>query len=257
MTLLKYKKKSEHCGILTIDRPETLNALSTTLLEEMREFFEHGIKKEDPTIKVLIVKGEGKTFISGADIKEMAAMRHPAILDFLELGQGVTHLLETAHFITLAAVNGYALGGGLEMALACDFIYASKEAKLGLPEVTLGMIPGFGGTQRLARAVGTRKAKEMILTGATITAEEGYQLGIVNQVCEPQDLMERCLEVANKMGAHSAMALQQGKNAVNFGYQLGIHEALEIERNMFVVCFATTEREQAMRKFLKQENTGA
>lgn len=250
MKYLTYEKDGE-VGVLKVNRPEALNALSIAVLEEIRDFLEHTVK--DDNLKVLIFTGEGdKAFIAGADIKEMKAMRHREILDFLELGQGVTHLLENAHFVTLAAVNGYALGGGFEMALACDFIYASKTAKLGLPEVTLGIIPGFGGTQRLSRAIGTRLAKEMIVTGKHITAEEAHHLGVVNAVCEPDKLLEECHAAAQRIAKHSSMAVQQGKSAVNFGYQLGIHEALEIERNMFVVCFATKEREQAMNSFLEK-----
>jgi enoyl-CoA hydratase len=250
MDYLKYEKDGE-IGILKVNRPDALNALSAGLLKELSHFLENTVK--DDCLKVLIFTGEGeKAFIAGADIKEMQGMKHTEILDFLELGQNVTHLLESAHFVTLAAVNGYALGGGLEMALACDFIYASKKAKFGLPEVTLGIIPGFGGTQRLARAVGTRTAKEMVVTGKHIAADEAHDLGIVNVLCDPDKLMDECRATAEKIAVHSAIALQQGKNAINFGYQLGIHEALEVERNMFVVCFASKEREEAMNSFLEK-----
>lgn len=250
MKYLSYEKDGD-IGVLTVNRPEVLNALNRAVLVEIRDFLDHTVK--DDHLKVLIFTGEGeKAFIAGADIKEMKALKHTEILEFLELGQGVTHLLESAHFVTLAAVNGYALGGGMEMALACDFIYASKNAKLGLPEVSLGIIPGFGGTQRLSRAIGTRLAKEMILTGKHITAEEAHKLGVVNAVCEPDKLLEECHATAQKIAKHSSIAVQQGKNAVNSGYQLGIHEALEIERNMFVVCFASKEREEAMNAFLEQ-----
>lgn len=248
MNYLSYEKDGE-IGILKVNRPEVLNALNRELLVEIRDFLDHTVI--DDQLKVLIFTGEGeKAFIAGADIKEMQSMKHTEVLDFLELGQGVTHLLESAHFVTLAAVNGYALGGGLEMALACDFIYASQNAKLGLPEVSLGIIPGFGGTQRLSRAIGTRLAKEMILTGKHITAEEAYNLGVVNAVCEPESLIEECIKTAKRIAKNPSIAVQQGKNAVNSGYQLGIHEALEIERNMFVVCFSTKEREEAMSAFL-------
>ncbi len=250
MEFLTYEKRGE-TGVLTINRPKVLNALNRALLQEMRHFLEYVAPKEQ--LKVLILTGAGdKAFIAGADIKEMQAMQPTKIYDFLELGQKVTHLLETAHFATLAAVNGYALGGGLEMALACDFIYAKSGAKLGLPEVTLGIIPGFGGTQRLSRAIGTRLAKEMILTGKQMTAEEGLALGVVNAISEPEKLLEDCFATAEKIARHSSIALQQAKNAINFGYHIGLHEALEIERNMFTVCFATKEREVAMESFLEK-----
>jgi enoyl-CoA hydratase len=221
------------------------------LLFELKNFLESRVNEN--RLKALIFTGEGqKAFIAGADVKEMHDKKHTEILDFLELGQKVTLLLENAPFVTIAAVNGFALGGGLEMALACDFIYASKNAKLGLPEVTLGIMPGFGGTKRLAGAVGTRLAKEMIVTGKHVTAEEALALGIVNLVCDPEKLMEECLNTAEKIAKNSRIAVQQCKNAVNFGNQMEIHEALALERNMFVACFATKEREMAMGAFLEK-----
>lgn len=236
-------------GILRVNRPKVLNALNREVLSELKHFLEHA-----EGLKTLILTGEGdKAFIAGADIKEMQHLTQKEVLEFCSLGQTVSHLLENAPFATIAAVNGYALGGGLEMALACDFIYASRNAKLGLPEVTLGIIPGFGGTQRLSRAVGTRIAKEMILTGKHISAEEALQIRLINRLCEPDQLMETCIETATRIAKHSRIAVQQGKNAVNYGYPMGMREALEIERNMFAVCFMTKEREQAMQAFLEKQ----
>lgn len=236
-------------GILKVNRPQVLNALNREVLSELKHFLENA-----NGLKALILTGEGeKSFIAGADIKEMQKLTQNQVLEFCSLGQSVSHLLENAPFVTIAAVNGYALGGGLEMALACDFIYASRNAKLGLPEVTLGIIPGFGGTQRLSRAVGTRLAKEMILTGKHISAEEALGIGLINRLCEPDQLMEMCIETATRIAKHSGIAVQQGKNAVNYGYPMGMREALEIERNMFAVCFMTKEREQAMQAFLEKQ----
>lgn len=250
MQFLNYESFGE-IGVLTINRPQVLNALNMELLEEMCTFLEDEVPKD--SLKALIVTGSGdKAFIAGADIKEMQGLPPQKIHDFLELGQKVTHLLEGSDFVTLAAVNGYALGGGLEMALACDFMYASTKAKLGLPEITLGIIPGFGGTQRLSRAIGTRLAKEMILTGKQITAEEGLALGLINAVFEPERLLEGCILTAERIVRHSSVALRQAKNAVNLGFHLGMHEALELEKNMFSVCFATKEREHAMGAFLEK-----
>ncbi|MBI1925407.1 enoyl-CoA hydratase/isomerase family protein, partial [Candidatus Poribacteria bacterium] len=162
-------EKKEYVGILTISRPEVLNALNRSVLEELDSFLVAVVPREG--IRALVVTGAGeKAFVAGADIKEMRMFDVPGILAFCELGQRVALRLETMDAVTIAAVNGYAFGGGLEIALACDFIYASRTAKLGLPEVTLGLIPGFGGTQRLARGVGTRRAKEIILSGQPITA---------------------------------------------------------------------------------------
>jgi len=242
--------KTEH-GITTIhiNRPEALNALNQETLEELLHFLEKTARQEN--IKALILTGSGdKAFIAGADIKQMHQMDHLGMLEFCALGQRVADSLEAAPFLTIAAVNGYALGGGLEMALACDFIYAANDAKLGLPEVTLGIIPGFGGTQRLSRAVGTRMAKEMIMSGLTLSAERAREIGIVNHVCPGENLLKDCFATAGKIISHSFTAIVQAKNAINMGYHLGLREALEMERNMCAVCFATKERAEGMQDFL-------
>ena len=250
MKYLEFEKRNL-VGILTISRPNALNALNLELLEEFKQFLAEECQKRD--LKALIVKGAGeKAFIAGADIKEMQGLDSQQINSFIALGQQVTLLLETAPFVTIAAVNGFALGGGLEMALACDFIYAGKTAKLGLPEVTLGIIPGFGGTQRLARAVGTRRAKEMIATGKTIGAEEALAIGLVNHVYEKEALIEECIKAAEVIAGHSLTALCQAKQAVNQGCGLSIKEGLELERSNFVACFETPEREKAMQAFLEK-----
>lgn len=236
-------------AILKINRPKVLNALDEATLKEMLEFLT--VTAVGEKLRAVILTGEGnKAFIAGADIKEMQAMDHIGMLHFCELGQNVTHALEQAPFLTIAAVNGYALGGGLEMALGCDFIYASKNAKMGLPEVTLGIIPGFGGTQRLSRAVGTRQAKELIMSGKIMTAETAKSIGIVNQVCEEGTLLHDCLAVAQEVMKNGSIAVLQAKQAINMGYCMGMAEALELERNMCAVCFATAERLEGMNAFL-------
>ncbi len=246
-TLLFEQEKG--IGILTINRPESLNALNLNVLKELKQF----IIEQDAALRALIITGSGeKAFVAGADIKEMQAMSASKILAFIHLGQEVTHLIENAPFLTLAAVNGFALGGGLELALACDFIYASETAKLGLPEVTLGIIPGFGGTQRLCRAVGTRRAKELVLTGKPIEAEEAREIGLVNHVNKPEALIGACWTTAERVAKHSALAVSQGKSAINHGCSLPLREALELEKNQFAVCFASSEREQAMATFLEK-----
>lgn len=235
--------------IATINRPEALNALNHKILTELLDFLH--VDAPRLGVKVLILRGAGeKSFIAGADIKEMSAMNHLQMLEFCTLGQRAADALSEAPFVTIAAVNGYALGGGLEMALACDYIYASRQAKLGLPEVTLGIIPGFGGTQRLSRAIGTRKAKEMIFTGTPISADRAFEIGLVNKVCEPEKLMEDTIASAKKILEHGSLAVLQAKRAINTGYPLGLKEALELERNMCAVCFSTEERIAGMDKFL-------
>jgi len=245
-------EKHHNVTVIKINRPKILNALNRSTLEELLHFLTVTAPKDE--IKALILTGEGdKAFIAGADIKEMHPMTHIEMLEFCVLGQSVANALWDAQFLTIAAVNGYALGGGLEMALACDFIYASDTAKLGLPEVTLGIIPGFGGTQHLSRAVGTRVAKEMIMSGVAINAERAREIGIVNHICKPSDLLDDCFATAEKIISHSSTATIQAKNAINTGYHLGLKEALELERNMCAVCFATTERVEGMEKFLEKK----
>lgn len=251
MENLHYEKRGL-IGLLTINRPQALNALNRDVLQELADFLE---KIED--IRALILTGEGKAFIAGADIKEMQSFQVDELLEFSHLGQKVTHLIENSPFLTIAAVNGYALGGGLEMALACDFIYASETAKLALPEITLGLIPGFGGTQRLSRAIGTRKAKELILTGKQVDAKEAYALGIVNRICQPDRLIEDCFATAELAAKYSPFALRQAKLAVNQGENMGLHEALEFERTLFGLCFGTPESEAAMKAFLEKSTRKA
>lgn len=243
-------------GVLTVNRPKALNALNLEVLTELKQFLETEIQKN--TLKVLIFTGAGeKAFIAGADIKEMQSLDASGIETFISLGQQVTLLLENAPFITIAAVNGFALGGGLEMALACDFIYASEKAKLGLPEVTLGIIPGFGGTQRLARAVGTRRAKEMIATGKHIEAEEAKEMGLVNHVYKAEALIGACWSTADRIAHHSPTALAQGKSAINDGIAMSLPPALDLEKAKFVHCFSTPEREGAMAAFLEKSKRKA
>lgn len=251
-------EKKENIAILKINRPKVLNALNKEVLNELLAFLEStGTEKQ---IDALILTGEGpKAFIAGADIGEMKNMSPLEMLDFCDLGQRVSLLLENASFLTIAAVNGYALGGGLEMALACDFIYASSTAKLGLPEVTLGIIPGFGGTQRLSRAIGTRLAKEYIMSGKTLSAQEAKEIGVVNKVCEPSQLLEDCQNISKDILRNSLIAIKMAKAAVTRGNEIPILEALELEKHMCAVCFGTQERADKMQAFLnkKKENEHA
>ncbi len=249
MKYLIFEQKSNHTGMLKIHRPEALNALNSDVLNELLAFFQDPSHRE--RLKGLVMTGSGeKAFIAGADIKEMQGMDHFQMHRFCELGQRVADSIAKAPFVTLAAVNGYALGGGLEMALACDFIYAVKSAKLGLPEVSLGIIPGFGGTQRLSRVIGTKKAKECVLTGRTFTADEAKELGIVNKVCEIGQLEHDCLSVMGEITKHSKTALIQAKRVIDIGSEIALDAALELERDACALCFSTSERAEAMDAFL-------
>lgn len=244
-------KKEESIGILTIHRPETLNSLNGEVLTEILHFLTLAAPHEQ--LKALILTGSGdKAFIAGADIKEMEQMDPMKMDQFASLGHEVARTLESMPLITLAALNGYALGGGMEMALACDFIFAAEEAKLGLPEVTLGLIPGFGGTQRLLRTVGGRKAKELILSGKSITAQEAFELGIVTKVCPRVTLLEESSAYLKTLLKNSFFALTQAKKAINYGQEMPLDSGLELEKSLCAICFSDPERKERMNQFLKK-----
>ncbi|MCP4712267.1 MAG: 3-hydroxybutyryl-CoA dehydrogenase [Planctomycetes bacterium] len=247
MKMISFEKNNQ-VGILKFNRPKALNALNRELLNELEEFLTSQIKSEQ--IRILILTGQGKAFVAGADIKEMQAYDSAGAREFCELGQRVTTLLETLDMITIAAVNGFALGGGLEIALSCDFIYVSNQAKMGLPEVSLGVIPGFGGTQRLSRAVGTPMAKELISTGRGIDAAEALRIGLANATAEPENLMDAALKTAQDILKNSHAAICRAKHSVNDGAGLIIKEALEVEQNYFVDCFNHKDQIEGMAAFV-------
>lgn len=238
-----------HVGIVRVNRPEALNAVNRKTLEELLQFINEIVPKQD--FRAVIITGAGeKSFISGTDLKELHAFSHQEALQFCSLGQKVTNAFGTASCVLISAINGVTLGAGLELALASDFIYASKNAQLGLPEVSLGLIPGFGGTQRLARAIGIRKAKELILSGRIITSQEALQLGIVNKVFDADDLLPECVAIAEEILKHSFKAVLQAKQAVNSTEMLNLAEGLALEREMFGVCFDSEESKKQIAAFL-------
>ncbi len=249
MELISFEKR-ERVGLLKINRPQALNALNHALLVEVDGFLSSGVKIEE--VRALVVTGEGKAFIAGADIKEMLVLDEAGIQAFCDLGHKVARQFETLEMVTIAAVNGFALGGGLEMALACDFIYASSNAKLGQPEVTLGIIPGFGGTQRLSRAVGTRLAKELIATGRLLDAEEALRIGLVNKVVEPDKLLDEALDTATKITRNSFSAVTRAKRSINQGAELPLEQALEVEKRNFLDTFTTKDRAEGMKAFMEK-----
>ncbi len=250
MENLLYEKKGT-TGILSVNRPKALNALNGAVLEEMRAWLTTVLPGEN--LKALILTGTGeKAFIAGADIKQMQAMTHIEMLALCDLGQHVSLLLENSDLVTIAAVNGFALGGGLEMALSCDFIYASENARVGLPEVSLGLIPGFGGTQRLLRTIGTRRAKELIFTGKMISAAEGYEIDLINKVVPADALISECLAVAEAAAKNAPFAVTQAKRAINTGASLSMVDGLEVEKQACVAAFATSDRLEGMTAFLEK-----
>lgn len=237
---------------VSIHRPDALNALNVEVLEELRSLLEHSA--QDESVRVLVLSGEGeKSFIAGADIVAMAKMTSSDAVGFGRLGHDVARLLEEFPVPTIAAVHGFALGGGAEMALACDFILASDRAVFGLPEVGLGVIPGFGGTSRLLKRVGIGQAKEMIFSGKKITAQESFQMGLVNQVFSQSEFKERVLSVAHSIATQSKSAIQIAKKLINeFSEAHGVNYKADAEIQSFSGIFGSKDQVEGMKAFLEK-----
>ena len=238
-------------ALVTIDRPEALNALDVETLTELRERLEE--LAGDPAVRVVVLTGAGeRAFAAGADIKYMSGLGVDEAREWGRLGQAVADLLETMPKATIAAVNGFALGGGCELALACDFRHASSAAKLGQPEVNLGIIPGWGGTQRLARVCGVGIAKELIFTGRVVGAEEALRIGLVNAVWEPGELLERTLETASGIASKGPLAIAAAKEATNRALQGAHGENLEREGDRFGELFSSADAKEGMTAFVEK-----
>ena len=236
---------------VSVNRPKFLNALDTPTLEEMKDCF--GKLATDPAVKAVIIRGAGeKAFVAGADLKAMSTMTAVEGRDFSNLGHEVFDAIEKLPVVAVAAVNGYALGGGCELALACDFRFASTTAKFGQPEVNYGIIPGFGGSQRLARMIGKGYAKEMIYAGAMVDAEEAHRIGLVNRVVEPEQLIPTCEEVCRKIMKKAPIAIASAKDAINRGLSMDLESGLSYEAQVFGTCFATLDQKEGMKAFLEK-----
>jgi len=245
-------EQNEGIGVLKINREDKLNALNQNVIEEMISFFER--LKEIPLkeLKGLILTGSGnKAFIAGADIASMQDLNEVLATDFAKKGQKLTELMEACHLPIVAAVNGYALGGGCEMAMACDFIIASSSAVFGLPEVSLGLIPGFGGTQRLARHVGRQRAKEMMFSARLVKAEEAKKIGLCLDIAEG-DVIEASIKLINSFAKNSPLAISKGKLALNEGVDLEITKALEVEAAQFGGLFNSEDTKEGIAAFLEK-----
>jgi len=238
-------------GTLKINRPKALNALNEAVLNELIKVIHEINARED--IKVVILTGEGeKAFVAGADISVMKTMTAMDARRFCELGHHAMHLVETCQKPVIAAVHGFCLGGGLELALSCDFIYASENAKLGLPEVNLGIFPGFGGTQRLSRMVGRHRAKELIYSARLLSAEGALQWDLVNRVCSPEALMSECEASAKEIMAKGPVAVELAKKVINQGSDLDLTSGLALEKATFPLIFATEDRLEGVTAFLEK-----
>lgn len=238
-------------AVVTVNRPDKLNALSRAVIEQLG----HAVDRiaADSAIHAAIVTGAGaKAFVAGADINELASLSAIEARAYAQRGQQVFRALETLNKPTVAAVNGYALGGGLELAMACTVRFASDNAKLGQPEVKLGIIPGYGGTQRLPRLVGRGRALEMLLAGDPISAEEAWRIGLVNAVVPQPELLNHCRAWLEKTLANAPLALGLVMESVDVGLNAGIEEGLRFEAAAFGVSAATEDRREGTRAFLEK-----
>jgi enoyl-CoA hydratase len=238
-------------AVVTVDRPDALNALDLEALTVLRDELQELSRSVDARVVVLTGSGD-RAFIAGADIKYMSGLDVDEAKAWGDLGHETANLLETMHQPTIAAINGFALGGGCELALACDLRYASSKAKLGQPEINLGIIPGWGGTQRLARATTLGFAKELILTGRTVDADEALERGLVNAVTEPEELLPRVLEVALQLAAKSPLALEAAKDAINRAYSGDHGENLEREADRFGDLFSSEDAKEGLTAFAEK-----
>ncbi len=236
---------------ITFNRPKVLNALNRQTILELGQALDAA--QGDDAVRVLILTGAGeKAFVAGADISELAKMTPITGQETSLLGQSTIRKLETMGKPSIAAINGYCLGGGCEMALACSMRVASKTAKIGQPEVTLGIMPGYGGSQRLPRLVGKGRAHEMILTGQMITAEEAWRIGLVNHVTEPGELLAACEAIARKIIAQAPLAVRYSMEAIERGLEMPQEEGLYLEASLFGLCAATEDMREGTRAFLEK-----
>jgi enoyl-CoA hydratase len=238
-------------AVVTINRPRSLNALNSETLTELSECFSDIEKRDD--VKVLILTGSGeKSFVAGADISEMVDDNAIGGRKLALLAKAAFEKLENMRQVSIAAVNGFALGGGCEIAMACDIRVASENAKFAQPEVGLGIIPGFGGTQRLPRLVGRGRAKELIFTAEMIDAQEACRIGLVNRVVPLAELLDKCREMAKKIMAQSSFAVSMAKAAINAGLDVDLNSGLKLEADLFAVTFATADKKEGMTAFLEK-----
>ena len=237
---------------ILINRPKALNALNTEVLKELEDVFDR--LEMDDGVRVCILTGEGdKAFVAGADISEMRDMDPLTAIRYSKLGHSVFSKIENLSKPTIAAINGFALGGGCELAMSMDIRIASKDAILGQPEVKLGVIPGFGGTQRLPRLIGPAKAKELILTGRTITADEAERIGLVNKVVGPDVLMKEARNVAKEIANAGSFAVKNAKFLMNRGLNMDLDSAMTLETQTFGICFSSGEPAEGMGAFLDKK----
>ncbi len=241
---------SDAVATLTFNRPKILNALSPEVLGEFHAAVTDIQRRED--VRVLVLTGEGRAFVAGADISVLQGLDPLGAKQFALAGQWAFFAMEAMDIPVIACVNGFALGGGCELAMACDFIYASEDAKLGQPEVNLGLIPGFGGTQRLARLVGRGRAKELCMTGRIISAQEAFEMGLVTRVFPAEVLLEETLKAAKAIARKGVVSLRAVKHVIDNGLDVDLKNGCALEADAFSLCFASPDQKEGTSAFLEK-----
>jgi enoyl-CoA hydratase/carnithine racemase len=241
------EERQDQVVLLTLNRPEAMNSFNVAMLRGLKERLE--ALQFDSDVRVIIITGAGKAFCAGADLKERATLSEQQVKQFIFTIRNTFTFIESLNKPVIAAVNGVALGGGTELALACDLRMASASASMGLTETRLAIIPGAGGTQRLPRLVGRGKAKELIFTGRRVDAEEALQIGLVNKVCPPSELLDECRAMAAMICETGPIAIQQAKYAINHGLETDLHTGLAIESNAYWITIPTEDRLEGLTAF--------
>ena len=238
----------EEISIVYINKQETLNALDMSLLKELDNYFTSIEDKKE--IKTVILTGRGKSFVAGADIKQMSLFNKKEALEFSKFGASVFRKIETSNKIVIAAINGYAIGGGCELALACDIRIASESVVFAQPELSLGIIPGFSATQRLPKVVGISKAKEIIFSGKKIKAQEAKEIGLISDITSQESLLEYCIQLAHKINKNPYNVLINAKQSINKTSETFINEGMNKESELFADCFENYNQKEGMQAFL-------
>lgn len=236
---------------IRFNRPEALNAMNISTMLELRSAV-YECKSNNTVRSIILSSSSEKVFVAGADISEMQAYSPEDALMFMELGHEVLRDLEVMQKPSLAVLSGFVLGGGMEIAMACDIRFASEKARFGQPEILIGLIPGWGGTQRLSRLVGLGRAKEFVLGGMQVDAKRAYEIGLVNQIIPAKDLMSHSKEFARKLSSLPSFAIKMGKHSMNFGYDIPLDNAIRLEMECCAQCFSTNDQKEGMKAFLEK-----
>ncbi len=245
-------KHDDSIATITINREKALNALNHEVIQELQTFFRN--HWTDEALRVVIITGAGKAFVAGADIKELAECDVVSATRTALMGHHLMRSIENFPCPVIAAINGFALGGGCELALACDIRLASDKAKLGQPEINLGIIPGYGGTQRLTRLVGRGKAKQMTLTGDMITAEEAKRIGLVEEIFPAEELMGKAMEMAKKIASKAPISAKAVKECINRGLDMNLSAGCDFEKNMFGLLYGTEDTYEGLNAFIEKRS---